>query len=159
VRNTDDAIEYLENRKKELLRQVAKIDRALIELAPDPEPIRSSPISAAIREFLAANPSPQCQNDIIRVVGERRRATKPYDVWKSLQYQVQHKGLIECVDPGTLAPVALKPLPARVYGKNGGERPNTPELYEAENWFVLKKEVSGTQVDSESQEGQTQPAK
>jgi hypothetical protein len=83
------------------------------------------------------------------------------DVWKSLQYHIRHQCLIECVDPATGSPVPLKLLRVRLYGKNGGERrqPNTPELYEGENWFVLKKadpnpgeikEVSGTQPDTES---------
>lgn len=151
----NDIVELLERKITEAERKLARLKALLATYrasSPNGNPIAqapSQPLSGVVPPivdictYLAQAGKPTPQNELIRSVGDLRQKRYPFlsnhysNVWRALEYHVRHDRMIACVDQQGRA-AELKPLPRRPKGK---KLYNSPELYEQDNWFVLKEQI------------------
>lgn len=150
-----DIVELLERKITAAERQLARLKAALATfrdtspdgnraaLAPNQPLSGVVPPIVDICTYLAQTGKPAPQNELIRAVGDLRQKRYPLlsnhysNVWRALEYHVRHDRMIACVDQQGRA-ATLKPLPRRPKGK---KLYNSPELYEQDNWFMLKEQI------------------
>jgi hypothetical protein len=103
------------------------------------------PPSVDIRRFLSERGRPAHQAEIVRVVGDLRKAEYPHlrrpysDVWKSLEYHNRHNLDVVCVKQEGNRWVRAKLTPKRRFPRVKGGSPDRPEWYEGSaNYFWFK---------------------
>lgn len=149
--NDDDVLRFLENKRDEVERHLARLNAAIAALRSftnERPPLQGNsqgviPPIVDICQYLGKQARPTAQGDIIRVVGELRQKRYPAlsnhysNVWRALEYHVRHGRMISCVNQDG-QPVKLKPLPHRPKNR---KLTNSPALYEQDNYFMLKEEL------------------
>lgn len=144
-----DVIELLQKKIVEAEQRLARLRAALAACSSNGTSsswkevaiaVATTPPITDICNYLRERGGVVHQNDIIRAVGEVRRLRYPSltnhysPIWRALEFHVRRGLLIACVNEQG-EPTELKGLKAR---PKGLKIRNVPELYERDNWFVLR---------------------